>query len=74
MGSLGKLISGTRDRKRNQKSYSTLEEAKIAIADFTLERAENDRLARIDEKNKRFGFYDLTDVGPFGRTISPIRD
>ena len=52
----------TRDGKRNQKSYSTLEEAKNAIADFTLERVENDRLARIDEKNTRFGLYDLTDV------------
>lgn len=53
---------GTRDGKRHQKSYPSMDEAKAAIDEFLTHRSEQDRLDRIDEKNKRFGLYDLTDA------------
>ena len=53
---------GTRNGIRNQKSYPTIENAKAAIDDFIENRAEQNRLDRIDEKNRRIGLYDLTDM------------
>ena len=35
---------GTRNGRRNQKSYPTLEEAKTAVNDFILERGEETRI------------------------------